>query len=1389
MINRKLFFSLISFILILSLMPVPVQAASVEVDYMEYSTDALAQAAYVTNGVYGNTGGSTSTVGANTLHTFSSNANFTPNKAGTVGVEAWGAGGGGGYSNGKGGGGGGGGAYAATPNVSVTAGTNYAVVRGTGGARDAAGVAGSSTFAATTVVALGGTGVNGEIGGAGGAGASGTGTTKNSGGAGKNAHTDSDVGGGGGGAAGPDGVGRDGVAAASNAHGDGGAGDFSSGGAGGTTAGQNGADNAKGGGGGAGSGDTDGQTGGLGGTPGGGGGGTDNSGAGGTGGNGQVVVTCVTADYLSLQAYKESTIVNQGTYSLKGVATTAANGKTLTRTIASPINLTGVNYLSFSIYSSRTGSNIKLGIHDAGGTTTETTPNVTGASAWQAVTWDISAVSNANKDAIDSIIITIVDATSANTFYVDGFATLVTATVETHTPATSIEATTAYVEGHVTDAGGGTVSDRGICYDTSTNPTTASSHVHNGTGTGTFNTQLTSLLSGTTYHTKAFAINGAGTSYGDEVDFLTKPGKTATPTTSTNSATEILVSWTLTTGADNYHVYRAGADLGEVGNVDHYHDTGAPAPLITAGTTVATEDQAAHVDLSLSGTSVANGANTSYTVMPQNATGDGTVSDASANGYRLATALGYQWRRAASVYPGTDYSDIGGATSSTYEDSSIGAPLITVGSTVATEDQSAHVDLSLSGTSVANGERKNYVCTLTSAGASNTPATSGANDGYRLATALGYQWRRAASVYPGVDYADIGGATSSTYEDTGIGAPLITAGSAVASDGTDATKVSLSLSGTSVANGERKNYVCTLTSTGASNSPGTSVANDGYRLATALSYQWQRSSGTGDSGYGDITGATASTYDDTGGAAPLITVGTTVASDGSSSVQTVLSLSGTSVANGAIRYYKCTLTSTGASNSPVSSGSNDGYRIATALGYQWQRSSGTGDSDYGDIGGATASTYNDAAAPAPSITVGSAVATDGTDATKVSLSLSGSVAVDGAVRYYKCTLTSTGASNSPAASVSNDGYRGATALTYQWKRSDADADSDYNTNVSTAASYDDTGAPAPLITAGAVVATDGSFSDKVSLSLSGTSVADGAGRYYTCTLVSTNASNTPQTTAGNRGYRGATALSYQWKRSDADSAANYNTNLGTSSTYDDAAAPAPLITIGTTVATDGTYSDKVSLSLSGTSVADGAGRYFVCTLTSAGASNTPVDATANRGYRVANAITYQWQRSSGTGDSGYGDIGGATSSTYDDTGGAAPIITPGSSVATDGTYSDKVALSLSGTSIANGEVRYYKCTLTSTDASNSPTASVSNSGYRVAASLTYQWQRSDADSDADYNTNLCATAVCNDTTITIGAKRYYRCVLNATGSAQQISSANEGYRKASGRSFGIIVGG
>ena len=123
----------------------------------------------------------------------------------------------------------------------------------------------------------------------------------------------------------------------------------------------------------------------------------------------------------NLQCYSEDTIKQQGSYSLKAIAAiTDSLNDTLTRTVDPTIDLSSSGQVIFYIYSAdRTGSNLKAGIHDSGGTTTESTPDVTDTGVWQKVTVDVSGVTDANKDVIDSIIITPVNADASNTFYLD----------------------------------------------------------------------------------------------------------------------------------------------------------------------------------------------------------------------------------------------------------------------------------------------------------------------------------------------------------------------------------------------------------------------------------------------------------------------------------------------------------------------------------------------------------------------------------------------------------------------------------------------------------------------------------------------------------------------------------------------------------------------------------------------------------------------------------------------------------------------------------------------------------------------------------------------------------------------------------------------------------
>ena len=62
---------------------------------------------------------------------------------------------------------------------------------------------------------------------------------------------------------------------------------------------------------------------------------------------------------------------------------------------------------------------------------------------------------------------------------------------------------------------------RGVCYSTTPMPTVSSNHTSDGSGSGTFTSQLFNLTPGTTYYYRAFATNVVGTSYGEQFVFVT----------------------------------------------------------------------------------------------------------------------------------------------------------------------------------------------------------------------------------------------------------------------------------------------------------------------------------------------------------------------------------------------------------------------------------------------------------------------------------------------------------------------------------------------------------------------------------------------------------------------------------------------------------------------------------------------------------------------------------------------------------------------------------------------------------------------------------------------------------------------------------------------------
>lgn len=78
---------------------------------------------------------------------------------------------------------------------------------------------------------------------------------------------------------------------------------------------------------------------------------------------------------------------------------------------------------------------------------------------------------------------------------------------------------TATTGGNSTDDGGAEITSRGVCWSTSREPTTAESKTEDGSGAGIFTSNLTGLYPSTVYYVRAYAVNSAGTAYGNEVSF------------------------------------------------------------------------------------------------------------------------------------------------------------------------------------------------------------------------------------------------------------------------------------------------------------------------------------------------------------------------------------------------------------------------------------------------------------------------------------------------------------------------------------------------------------------------------------------------------------------------------------------------------------------------------------------------------------------------------------------------------------------------------------------------------------------------------------------------------------------------------------------------------
>ena len=127
----------------------------------------------------------------------------------------------------------------------------------------------------------------------------------------------------------------------------------------------------------------------------------------------------------------------------------------------------------------------------------------------------------------------------ATTYYVRAFATdqketkygndtifttrIVTVPTITTETVINITESSAQCGGNVTSDGGSPVTVRGVCWSTSPNPTLSNNFTADGSGTGTFTSELTGMEPATKYYVRAYAGNNQGVAVGNEISFTTAP--------------------------------------------------------------------------------------------------------------------------------------------------------------------------------------------------------------------------------------------------------------------------------------------------------------------------------------------------------------------------------------------------------------------------------------------------------------------------------------------------------------------------------------------------------------------------------------------------------------------------------------------------------------------------------------------------------------------------------------------------------------------------------------------------------------------------------------------------------------------------------------------------
>ncbi len=349
--------------------------------------------------------------------------------------------------------------------------------------------------------------------------------------------------------------------------------------------------------------------------------------------------------------------------------------------------------------------------------------------------------------------------------------------ITTTNTVTSITCSSATSGGTTISDEGASITTKGVCWATSSSPTTSDFTTSDGSGTADFVSSLTGLSANTTYYVRAYATNSEGTSYGPEVSFTTLSSFTSgtisttgeticyggTPASTIGNSVSasggdnsITYSWR--SSADGYtaaisgatsSTYTPPAGLTSTTSYRRYAKDGTcnTTPTVSTGTwTVTVRDDFTSGTISTTGETICYGGTPASTI------GNSVSASGGDN------SITYSWRSSADSYTAA----ISGATSSTYtppagltsttsyrryaQDGACESATVSTGTwTVTVRDDFSTGTISSDGETICSGGTPGVI--------GSTSAASGGD------ASISYTWRSSDDGYT----AAIAGATSSTY--------------------------------------------------------------------------------------------------------------------------------------------------------------------------------------------------------------------------------------------------------------------------------------------------------------------------------------------------------------------------------------------------------------------------------------------------------------------------------------------------------------------------------------------------------------------------------------------------------------------------------------------------